>query len=638
MWDLMIKLDDWMYKDLDTAYKHSCDLVDMAVSFGDTAMMAEGYAGLGYISFYRSHTPEALSYFNLSHQLMLKLKDSVDIANSLINFGNVYTNIGLFQKGLDYYQISEKYLLSNSSEYATVIRAYLYYNTAEVFLDLDDTQNCKEYLMKSEKYALLDSATSLLIAIKNVQAKLLLMEGRLEEARKYAQLALTQAENYPDFQEKTVALETLSKISAVKGDSIKALDFQKQALETALAYKEPELLAEQENFYAERLLGMGRADEALQYSKDAYAYAKQSGSQLLIKRTAPVLSVILESLGDFEGALKYQKIFHAAKDSLASINLRERILESQTRLNEQKNELLHTQMKFQEQVISQNKIILLGITTALLLSIILIAVLSQSLKRKRRTQKMIEEKQKLINHQSEKLKANNEDLQQLNKNKDKLFSILTHDLKQPFNQTITLLEILQSYDIEDKDLTNLISQVKEATAETKSTVDNLLTWSKSQFTSIKKTPKRIQLSSVTDHLQQEFKQTISEKELKCLFNVNHELAVIADPNHLEIILRNIFQNAIKFSDEGGHIEIAASKAQDKVTICVKDHGKGMSKEQINFLFDANTHFSTPGTLNEKGTGLGMLIVDEFVRENDGTIEVESTLGEGTVFKVSLPSA
>ena len=163
-----------------------------------------------------------------------------------------------------------------------------------------------------------------------------------------------------------------------------------------------------------------------------------------------------------------------------------------------------------------------------------------------------------------------------------------------------------------------------------------MTWSKSQFTNLKTEPRSVNISTLSNELQHEFRAAFRQKDLHAKMEVASSLKAYVDPNHLEIILRNLIQNAIKFSNTGGSISLVAENVDEHISIAIIDEGKGMNKEQISNLFDINTHFSTPGTLNEKGTGLGMIIINDFVRENNGSIEVESEPNKGSSFKILLP--
>ncbi|AEV31456.1 signal transduction histidine kinase [Owenweeksia hongkongensis DSM 17368] len=635
--ELTIKMEDWVYKNIDSSRYYACELMNESLLKNDSFYIAYAYTGLSSTLFYQYRLDEALEYLHVSYDIYQKIGDSSDLSDANMNFGNVYTEMGFFEKGLNYYKSAEDYLPKNS-EWLHYNLAYLYYNTSQTFMDLGDFINTQEYLNKAEHNAIQDSAYELLFAIKNVNAELLLIEGQDEEARKYAQLALNQAKEYGDLLEQSKSLELLAQVHANYGNHTKAISFQKEALGKAIEFGEPVEIAKQYGHLSSIMLSSGKNQAALEYAEIAQKYADTIKSQLLHKDIALILGQALESNNFPKEALQAYKTYYAYKDTLAKINIHERILLTQNKIQSQEAELLKAKNSFQQSVIKQDRIVMIGIGTAFILALIILLILLKSLRRKHHSQQIIEGKQKLLNAKSEELNNTNQALRQLNEGKDKLLSILTHDLKQPFNQTLQLLEILDHEMNEDEDLRELTRKVKDTVENTKGTVDNLLTWTKSQFTNLKTRPKAVLIKPLAMELRAEFTNAIEQKRINFQIEMEPGLKVLADPNHLEIILRNLLQNAVKFSNSEGEINVRAIKEKENVHIEVSDDGKGMDQEQIKKLFDVNAHFSTPGTLNEKGTGLGMLIVNDFVQENNGQLEVKSKPNKGSTFRIILPAA
>ena len=632
-----VAMEDWLYKNLDSSQKYACTILDEVSSSNDPYYYGSAYSSLGYIHMYKNELNQSLNYFRASYGFVQQYGDSSDFSDAYMNFGNIYSEAGNYSKGLEYYLLAERYI-PKDPYWRYYSLAYNNYNIAETFLDLSDFENCEKYLNRAEQNALKDETTELLHAIKNIQAELLYRKGQLEEARQYVQLAYRQSKEIQDYMEVARALEISAKIYAKKGLYSKAVEEQSKALETAISFGDQTQVAEQKTLLAERLLENSEPYKAYPYVKEAYDYASGTQSLMLIKKTSEILAKVLEKCEMYKEAIAIYKVFQSVNDSVSKINLNESLLVADREMSIQKSALLKTRMTLQKQMLRQNRIILVGIVIALLLSLSFIVLLIKNLRQKNRAQREVEEKQGLINEQSKLLKESNQNLVQLNKNKDKLFSVLTHDLKQPFNQTLSLLEILKSHKIDDEDLEALVEQVYEATEETKNTVDNLLIWSKSQFANIKSNPGPVDVSAMADQMLREFKHSMAQKQISGKLSSKEKTIAFVDPNHLEIILRNLIQNAIKFSDYDSKIEIFSQKSDQMITLGIKDEGRGMNSEQIEMLFDANSHFSTPGTLNEKGTGLGMLIVKEYVKENKGTIDVESLPGKGSTFMIKLPVA
>ncbi len=168
-------------------------------------------------------------------------------------------------------------------------------------------------------------------------------------------------------------------------------------------------------------------------------------------------------------------------------------------------------------------------------------------------------------------------------------------------------------------------------------LDNLLSWAQSQQNGLKSSIEELGLYDVIIEKVDLLAESSSVKAITIHVEVDRDLRVRADKNQLGLIIRNLVSNAIKFSQEGGVVIIGASEKKDQVEVAITDNGVGIAAADIEKLFRAGVNFSMPGTKNEKGIGLGLLLVKEFVELNNGKIHVTSKLGEGSTFTFSLPA-
>ncbi|MGB0177200.1 MAG: sensor histidine kinase [Owenweeksia sp.] len=344
-------------------------------------------------------------------------------------------------------------------------------------------------------------------------------------------------------------------------------------------------------------------------------------------------------------ALELYKEYKLYNDTLIKLNIQEKLLQQQNEIKQHENEILSSRNQLQDEIISRNKLMLIIVTVLLVVSITFIFSLVINIRKRKEYNSLllektdlIQKKQTEIDHQSNLLIQKNMELENLNQTKDKLFSILTHDLKQPFNQMLGILELLEYNQISEDDKRELLEGLKESVSHTRSSVENLLIWSKNQFTGMSVKPQNIEILPIIETLKKQLTSTLDNKNLQLKIALDDNLRAHADPDHTEIILRNLLVNAIKFSPTGEVIEVSASSNNGHVNLKVRDYGIGMSTKQINSMLDFNENLSTPGTLNEKGTGLGILIVHEFLEANQGKLEIESTEGKGSSFSIVLPSA
>ena len=236
------------------------------------------------------------------------------------------------------------------------------------------------------------------------------------------------------------------------------------------------------------------------------------------------------------------------------------------------------------------------------------------------------------------LKVSEGKLKELNSSKDKLFSIIAHDLRSPFNNILGFSELLVKNTTEyDADKNKqYLSIINSSAKNTLDLLDNLLNWAKSQSGRIVYNPQKISLSSVIDNVISEFRSTAKFKQITLNHIQTTEIEAKTDVNILKTVLRNLISNAIKFTKQDGTITISTIINQKNIEISIADNGVGMNEENCKKLFKTATNNSSRGTANEKGSGLGLVLCKEFVEKLGGTIWVTSVLGKGSDFKFTVP--
>jgi len=226
------------------------------------------------------------------------------------------------------------------------------------------------------------------------------------------------------------------------------------------------------------------------------------------------------------------------------------------------------------------------------------------------------------------------DLEAKNKVKDKLFSIVSHDLKDSLTSTKGFIDLLKDGTLSQEEFHNLLPELSENANNASLLLFNLLNWSKSQMQSLKPKPSLFNIQDIFAEKTKLVEQKLEAKGITLLDNTLRDF-VYADRSMIEIVVQNLLANAVKFCEKGDRISITNSISNGKAIISIADTGIGISKENQKKLFGNNT-FTTVGTNNEKGTGLGLSICRELVELNTGNIWVESSLGNGSTFYVELP--
>lgn len=241
----------------------------------------------------------------------------------------------------------------------------------------------------------------------------------------------------------------------------------------------------------------------------------------------------------------------------------------------------------------------------------------------------------------QKLIQNEVKLEELNAAKDKFFSIIAHDLKNPIGSIKDISNILYiEYDeLPEEDKKEFLEVVASSTQNVYSLLENLLEWSRTQRELIRYEPNYESLDLIVNKIHEIYNGNLLNKHLTFISNYKSGIQIYTDLNLVYTILRNLVSNAIKFTPEHGSIEVGAILEDDtnkQLTMYVKDSGVGMPKEKVEKVFNLNNNTSTDGTSGEKGTGLGLILVKEFVNINKGRIWIESEVGKGTTIFFTVP--
>lgn len=256
--------------------------------------------------------------------------------------------------------------------------------------------------------------------------------------------------------------------------------------------------------------------------------------------------------------------------------------------------------------------------------------------------KVIIENNQKLDESNKQLVLKNEELSATNATKNKFFSIISHDLRGPMHSILGCAEILHKRcaTFEKEELLEFAESFYKASINTNKIVENLLTWSQTQMNTLKVNIEEFNVSELILDVVESYECIAENKGVSVMNLVDNNIQVLADTNHVRLVLQNLISNAVKFSKRGGDVILRANfitKDDLSLTkIYVSDCGIGMDKKTVNGLFKPDQTFSNPGTENEKGTGLGLLLCKEFIELNNGDLSVISAPGKGSEFCFTLP--
>ncbi len=384
------------------------------------------------------------------------------------------------------------------------------------------------------------------------------------------------------------------------------------------------------------LLKQGKYQEAHNAFNKSLVLTDQYDRGFALKKHAyHGLSEVYEKLGDYKTALKYHILYAQTSDSLAKIEKYQQLLnmEKQYETDKKETQIIRLQSK-QEltdiQLRKNRQLKQLGFITAFLLLIFIVFVLIKYFD-KIKSNKLLEEKNKVI-EQSE------QELRSMNAAKNKFFSIIAHDLKNPFH-TVMGYSYLLNHDYErftEPERRKFAVDIHQSTNSIFRLLQNLLDWSSSQTGRLKFAPIEIELTRMLDNSVSVLRALAEQKNIQIIRNDCSGQKVFVDPLMIETVLRNLINNAIKFTPENGTVEISTETTEDQIKITISDSGIGISDKDIPNLFRIDSKVKRKGTNNEDGSGLGLILCKEFVDKNSGTIWVQSSPGKGSSFSFTVP--
>ncbi|WP_291720485.1 tetratricopeptide repeat-containing sensor histidine kinase [Bernardetia sp.] len=531
------------------------------------------------------------------------------------SIGNLYLESNQYKEAQYYYSELLKWASKTEGENKKT-QATAAHGLAKVFIAKKDYKNALNYLQKSEEFCVGKSKKKCLLATYDLYSELYFTQFEYNLAKEYAFEALQIAEVLGEKQQAILLSIRLGDIYSAEGSYDKAELFLKRAETTALSLNN-NLLYKQVYFSFANLYEKNqKAKMALNYYRKYLAYKDSVNNELSIRK--------INSL-----QMQFEQERHRQEIDMLEMNQREKQLQQQAEV--EKAQMFN----------------IVGLIAVITLGIIAFLIYNRY-RYGERTQKILKQQSDSIQKQNQKLQSINQQLTEsrnelnaINKTKDRFFSIVAHDLKGPLNSLKGYSHLIATFGekLPKEEIISMAADQERTLDNLYKFLEDLLSWSRIQMKAVEIKPKNVEVKEIVDKMCDILIPQIEEKQIDARCINIEEKVVFADENAVFTILRNLVSNAIKFTPREGKIRVEA-EWQDKknfVKISVSDTGVGMPQEVAKKLFKLDNKYSTKGTEGEKGTGLGLIICKEFVEQNKGEIGVETKEGEGTTFWFTLPS-
>jgi len=381
--------------------------------------------------------------------------------------------------------------------------------------------------------------------------------------------------------------------------------------------------------------------KAIRYASQGLDLARQLHRKKEIRDNGKVLADIYRVKGDNSMALHYFQLYKDYSDSLYNEQIKKQIFALEARYGyEKKADSMRAAVAKQEvlqQHIDRAHSLQISIAIILILSLLVVALLLQSSRAaSRRSNKELSDKNAKIEQQREALEHQAVQLLLNNQQKDKLFSIIAHDLRGPLNSLKGLLDLLKENRLPESEIRGMMDELRRNVDYSSELVGNLLFWASSQLNGVVITSVCLPLQQLVDEILHLYIKLAGEKNIVIKNDVDPGLTAYADKDMIQVILRNLVSNAIKFCRKGDTITITGQHKGSRVEICVADTGVGI-KEDVLEKIRRKESITTYGTAREKGTGLGMLLCREFTEANGGSFRIDSECGKGSWFYFTIPA-
>ncbi len=607
---------------------------DLAEAYYDTALTIEEsyndnwYKGeilfrKGVIKHNNREEINALEYFNASLQ-------ACRLSNNFKIMGSAYSMMGTIFRVNGLYDRAIEYIINSKLNYGkagyTEGYAWSAYILGRIYSDLKTPKKALEYFQEAlDIYihqASIDGNQNG-VAICYEQIGLLNLEsGNFEEAHKYIDYTLKIYTTNKSEYGLSNSHKNLGKIEYSMGNYDQAEKYINQSLNVKKEVGDLLSLPTIYEYLGLCLIGKGHIDEGFDSLQKGLALAISNNQRKIQLNIYSKMTEAYLSNNDLKNAIRSQKKQLEIQDSilLGAATIKIEQLQAIYEIDNQNNQILELEKenKINSLIIKQNKvsqlIMIIGILIALLISIIIYLFYN-------------------------KIRHKNLELKESNAAKDKFFAIIGHDLRGPTGNLTSFLEHLNlTFDeYSPKELQEILLTLHQSAENVSILLENLLIWAQSQLNKIKFSPIELNLTDILQTSIKGLKQTADNKQIDIKLELDDQIYILADPNMVQTIVRNILSNAIKFTNRKGSVSIKSGIATiNSSFIRITDNGVGINKSALAKIFDlTNTHHTT-GTENEISTGLGLILVKDFIEKNNGTIKIESQKDLGTVVSFTLP--
>ncbi|MBU8892435.1 MAG: tetratricopeptide repeat-containing sensor histidine kinase [Bacteroidales bacterium] len=581
----------------------------------------------------------AIENFLLSLEITIEINDENTQALIYNRLGNIYHEISSYEEALKYFldalELFEKHDRKDGI-------SMIYNNLGIVYQSIKENDKALSYYEKSLEMDMESGFKEGQATAYNNIGTAYDEKGDKVRALEYYNKALDLNKELDITDGIATALNNIGLIYLDLGEYDKAYKNLWESTEISKELNDLYSLSNNYNNLANLFLHQKQYNEAKNYLELASDLAKKVNSKEWLSESYDLYSKLYTEQNDYKNAMEYYKLYSETKDSIyeraSSNKMAEMKIKYETEFLETENKILKKDNEIHLLELQRQKNIK---NYWIAFSILIFAMAGlgfNQVRLKKKTNNLLASKNNQLRDANKKLIESENNLKELNATKDKFFSIIAHDLKNPFQSLLGFSETLfnQLDDLEKDEVVEYSRLIYVSSQNLFDLLGNLLQWAKSQLGSMNLSPKDINLYESLDDVLSLLNISAEKKNITINNHISDDTVVFADKHVVSTLLRNLLSNAVKFTNIGGEIIISSTITEKDITISIKDNGKGIGKENIEKLFRIDQEFSTKGTENETGTGLGLILCKELITQSKGDISVNSILGKGSDFRFTLP--
>lgn len=604
---------------------------NLSRELNDRAGIGKAFNNIGLMFWINSQYDSSVVYFEKALKIREKLKNKENLASTLNNLGTVYYQWAIYDKAIEYYvkalDINKE--LNNNTGISLVKT-----NIGLVFQANKNPEKAIESYRESLVFAKASGKMEPEAYVYNSLGQAFL-KFNPDSSVYYFKKAYKLYVDADYLGGIMLSLQSLGQAYSIIKNWQKAEEYFRRSLKIAKERKVEMRIAESYKFLGIIEKNKKNFEPAKRYLLKSIKISEKSDLKELLRDCYKELSELNAESGNFEEAYSDLRRYLEFTTLIETEGVKRKLDELKNRFEYQHFEKRLLDEKYTNQ---KQQIILIASLVTLIIFGVMLSILLKYNRRIKNDYKLLSEKNEFIRKQKEELIGKNEKLDEINRGKDKLFSIIAHDLRNPFFGLINYSSMLKEEyaELSEEEKLEYISNLNKISQNTYNLLENLLHLSASRTGKIEFNPENVTLRDVVMKSINLFSSQLEEKNIKLTYSFEDELQAYCDENTVEIIIRNLLNNAIKYTNPGGHIDIKCEETADNVCIFIKDDGIGMDKETKSEIFSLSGVQSQKGTDGEKGTGLGLSLCYEFVKKNNGTISFVSEPGKGSTFEVRLP--